>query len=244
MTEPLTAPQVIDACTALGVKLRINPDKRLSAINAKKLTEGLRHDLRRLRSEIYELIEDRDGLAELTIEELPVVEPPVPTRAELIVARAAAQGIEISLDEPTPWGRLKCVTPWIKLPDMASRIALPDADVKRLEAMQQRAQVPQALAAEIENHRAELLEHFRARYRPPVEPPPPDATPIARSIWERIARPDNTLPNMQDNQARVKALLFGDAVIDPVALQRQAALNRALPQKMNAAIVAVPGKRK
>jgi hypothetical protein len=228
-----TAEELVIACTEAGVRLRINPtDKKLTAIPYKTLAAkpDLLEGLRRLRAEVYEFVNDRDGGTEITIEDLPPEAPPEPSVAEQIIAECKARGIKIGLDMPSSIGRLKCITPWEGLPDMAGRIADPDGSIEKAVAGRQRSQLPQDLAVAITNNQRELLAHLRAPYMPKLEPLPENATKMQRSIWERIAQPDNLMPDAAANQERIKTLLFGDAVLDPRQLRRQAMINQ-LPQR-------------
>jgi hypothetical protein len=224
-----TAKDLVDACEAAGIHLRINPQsKKLTAIPGKTLKgkQDLIDGLRRLRAEVYEFVNDRDGGTELAIEDLPPDLPPEPSIAEQIISACKERGIKIGLDTPSLIGRLKCITPWEEVPAMVGRIADPEGGIAKAVEGRQRSQLPRDLAVAIENNRRELLAHFRAPYQPKQEPLPENATPLQRSIWERIAQPDNLLPGVAENQERIKTLMFGSAVLNPQQLRRQAMINQ------------------
>jgi hypothetical protein len=238
----MTPQEIIDACLAKGVKLRINPTSgRLTAIPRRKLTDELLKLLREQRATLTELIEERDGGgAEMEITDLPPEDPPKPCIAKQIIDECARRGIKLVLDQPNQYGMLKVITPWIKRHNDKGEpipaIEIPEAQSGLLPAAEyvgmQRAQIPADLLAPLNNFRTELLAYLRAPYIPLPPPEPADDAPKSeRSIWERMAHPDNLLPNAKDNQKHVRDLLFGDMENsrNRELQQRQAMLNQALP---------------
>lgn len=220
----MTPQEILDACTDKGVHLRINPDGRLTATPKRKLTDELLQEIKAQRPQIVELIEARDKEVEVLIDELPK-EPPKPSIAEQIIEEAKRHGVQIVLDTPSIYGRLKCITEFETVSEVQAQIAGLPVE----EPLRQRKQVPDVLRAPINNFRTELLAYLRQPYLPKLEPLPPEATPKQRSIWERMARPDNLMPDTRDNQVKIKKLLYGDQAEDPRLARRQQQLNEALP---------------
>lgn len=231
----MTAEEIVAAVEAKGVKLRINPtDGKLTATPRRKVSADLIDLLRKKRVEVIEFLEERDGGgAPLTIEDVLPPEPPKPSIAEQLIAAAAMLGITIELDHPGPHGMLKITTPWIAHPAIARSDVITDGTVMPAEEYcnRQRSQIPTALAVQINNARAELIAHLRAPYLPKMEDLPADADPSKRSIWERLARPDNMMPGAVDNQKKIRKLLFGDEIVhqDRRRMHLQNQLDMALP---------------
>jgi hypothetical protein len=224
----MTAEEIVTAVEAKGVVLRINPtDGKLTATPRKKVPADLLEQIRVNRVAVIEFIEARDkDEAPLTIDDLPPPEPPKPPVAEQLITAAWEQfRIKIELDHPGPQGMLKITTPWIDHPGvMTSDVVIDGTKMPSEEyCNRQRSQIPTALAVQINNLRPELIAHLRAPHLPPPPPPVPGEDPKKRSIWERMARPDDMIPGAVDNQKRVRQLLFGDQ-------QRQDDLRRASAQ--------------
>ena len=205
---PTTPEEILAACEALGVTLRVNPtDGALTANPKKKLSEPLLMAIREKRASIIELLEClklEEG--DVTIEPIVPPEPAKPSVAEQLIKMAAARGVEIRLDQPTAMGRIMCITPIDEV--HGHRMSLPMA-------------VGQAMASEIANRNAELLAYLRAPY---IRALPKAGTEEAakRGIWERIAVPDDQLPSQADNQSVVRELLQGGQQgMSPADLKRQ-----------------------
>jgi hypothetical protein len=232
----MTAEEIVASVEAKGVRIRLNPaDGKLTATPLRKVPDDMREMLRKHRVEIIEFIEERDGGGiPLTIEDLPPPPPPKPSVAEQIIAIALEQfDIKIELDHPGPQGLIKVTTPWLEHPGILVNKNVPNGVNMPSEEYvnRQRSQIPMALAAQITNSKQELLAYLRAPFLPKLEPLEPDADPSKRSIWERMARPDNMIPGAQDNQDRIRQLLFGDQQKqnDQRSASAQARLDMALP---------------
>jgi len=239
----MTPQEIVDACLEKGVKLRINSTSgKLTAIPRRKLTEELLSLIREHRAPLIEFIEDRDGGAEITIDDLPPADPPAPPIAAQIIERFAQRGFKIVLEPANRFGMLKVIAPWIKRHDADGNaipaIEIPEAQSGKLPAAEyvglQRAQIPPDLLAVLSNHefREAVLAYLRAPHIPAPPPEPAsDAPESKRSLWERMAYPDNLMPNARDNQAHVRDLLYGDmdAARNRDIQRQQATLNQTLP---------------
>jgi hypothetical protein len=233
----VTPAEIVAACEAIPVVLRINPtDNQLTATPRKNLTQQLLDELKQNRAAVIEFLIERDkGDGPITIEDVPPTPPPVPSVAEQLIERARTEfGVEFVLDHPGPNGMLKVITPWAKGRPVDAIAAIAGVDVKAVR--RERTQIPQALLGPISEFRGALLAHLRAPYLP--KPPTMDeANPAQRSIWERIARPDNLMPGAKDNQKRINQLLMGDssgaAGARREALRQQARLNQVMPFLVN-----------
>jgi hypothetical protein len=233
----VTPEQIVTACLDKGVVLRINPDGALTAIPKRKLSDELLKLIAANRPEVRQFVQERDGGGEeMSLEALAAPEPPPPSIGERIVVNAARVGVRIYLSEPTMRGTMRIETEWdrvLEVPDIA-KAEMPAADY----VGRQRKQVPTALAAIITTYKRDILEYLRAPYAP--EPPPEDAPPAVRSMWERLARPDSMLPNARDNQKHIRALLFGERADDIAAERRSQQLDQVMPLVIAAA---TPPKR-
>jgi len=206
MSTHMTPQEVLDACEGLNIKVRINPDGRLTANPRRRVPDDLMRELKNNKAAIVELLEQlADGEGEIG-DPAPAPEPPEPSMAEQILARAAAEGVEITLDEPSQRGRLV-------------------ANTQMDERINTRRQLPAWLQAAIPTYQKELLAHLRAPYYPP---PDPDMQPVVMSIWERMA--GRGAPTHQDNQRLINALLTGGPAPNIKAVRQGAALNQALPR--------------
>lgn len=231
----MNAAEIVAKIESKGIKLRINPtDGKLTAIPRRKVLAEHLELLRKHRAAIMEFIEDRDGTGEpLTIEDLPPKDPPKPTVAQQIIALAKAQGIILELDHSGADGVLKVTTPWIEHPAILVNDKVPNGVEMPSEEYvnMQRMQIPTALACQIASHNREIVEYLRAPFMPKLEDAPAHIDPSKRSIWERMAQPDNLIPGAADNRAKVQKLLFGDPqqFLDRRRIAAQNQLDEALP---------------
>ena len=227
----MTPQETYDACSAAGVRLRINlTDNKLTATPKRKLTPILLQELENNRAAIIELIEDRDGIGESqVIVEPPPPEPPQPSIAERIIAEADRQGFVIELDHPGPLGMVTV------RPKRVRKIGIPDAMIDDVGAKMilSPVPVPGALGAQIITYMKELVRHLRAPYIPAAPAAPVKMTSRKRSIWERMANPDNLLPDAEDNQKHVRELLFGPNVDAVAQARREQQFNAVFPFVVN-----------
>jgi len=225
----MTPQETIDACSEAGIRLRIAPDGKFTATPLSKVTQMLREEIGLNRSAIIELIEARDGTGEeLVIEPAPVPDPPKPSIGRVIIDRALNEfGIRLVLDTPNRWGRIRCITPFERVGEVpeGAKALLPES----MHIVRNRTQVPAVLGALIVSFTPEILAELRAPFMPEPPPLPADATPKQRSLWERMAQPDNLTPGAADNQRRVRDLLFGTTGEDARATRRSQQLETVLP---------------
>lgn len=205
--------EIIDTCKTLDVTLRINQGM-LTANPKKRLNEVLLREIKENRAAIMELLELQvveEG--DLVIDDAPAPEPPKPNVAQQILRLAASQGVTIRLDSPTPIGRVVCDT------EIDERFGHP----KQLDSK---------LASLINSHMQELTKELRAPYMP-VLPIRGSDEAAKRSIWERMAIPDDQLPDEAERSAMVRELMMGGQ--DPgvhaltLAQRRNAQLAEQLP---------------
>ena len=225
--------EIIDACNDKGVLLRVNPTTgSLTATPRRKLSSEMLAIISQNRAAIIEFIEARDNIGEVEIVEAAPPEPPQPSMGEKIVTQARAVGVRIKLDYPSAQGMMRIETDWesrpLEVPDIAEE-GMPRPEY----VARQRKQVPSAMAAMINNYRDEILTFLRAPYMP--APLPPGVEPAPRSIWARIARPDDLIPNARDNQRRIRQLLYGEHVDDKRAAARSQQWENVMPLVLSAA---------
>jgi len=204
----MTPIEVMEACKHARVKLRINADGRLTANPKRRLSDELLRELAANRPAIIEIIEARQLEAEGFVDDTPPPPPPPEQMGAQIIARAAAEGVEIFLDEPSRRGRLTVRT-------------------QMDPVLNQPRQLPTWLQSALGTHQRDLLEVLRAPYYPPLDPSAPAAQ---LSIWEKLA--GRVAPDIQDNQRLIKEFLTGAPAPDRKARRRQAALTEALPQRV------------
>lgn len=202
----MTPSEIVHECEKREIQLRVNPtDKKLTATPRKSVPSDLLEEMQKCRPELIAYLEEiAEQEGELTIDDVQPPPPPEPTLPEKIIAKANTLNIKIQLDRPGSEGMLKVITPWDRL-DMPTIL---DGVPGVAETARQRMPIPHGLAALIQTHQQELTAHLRAPYMPA---PPPEVAedPTKRSIWERMAIPDNVIPNAKDNQAHVRKLMFG-----------------------------------
>jgi hypothetical protein len=205
--------EILDTCKHLGVVLRINQGM-LTANPKKRLNETLLREIKDNRAAIIEILETQaQDEGDLVITEEAPAEPPKPNVAQQILRFAESQGVSITLDSPSPIGRIVCKTP------IDPRFGMP-------------MPLEQKLATLVMNHMAELTKELRAPYMP-VLPARGSEEAAKRSIWERMAVPDDLLPDESERTEMVRDLLMGGQ--DPgvhatsAAQRRNAALSEQLP---------------
>lgn len=209
----MTPQEILDECKKLGIVLRLNQGT-LTATPRKKMGEDLHAQVREQRAAVIELLEQRaaeDG--ELAILPAGVVESVKLTDAQRLLRDAASIGIEIHLDEPSLRGRIVVDTPR----DPATGIP---------------RQIPATIAARLMTYHQQIVSLLRAPY---VPPPRQLAPGEKRSIWERMALPDDILPTFEENQQIAKELILGGPSNMQI-LRQTATLDAELPT------VIAPGK--
>jgi hypothetical protein len=185
----MTPQEIFDACANMGVVLRMNQGM-LTANPKKRLNEALLEAIKENRAAIIELVEARVAEEGDLVIPAPVApEPAKPNVAQQILRLAQSQGVEIKLDSPTPLGRVVCVTPF----DPRFGIHMP---------------LDHKLGTLVMNHMEALTKELRAPYMPPL-PARASAEASQRSIWERMAIPDDMLPDEAERQQLVQDLLMG-----------------------------------
>lgn len=204
----MTPAEIVLECEKRDIQLRVNPiDKKLTATPRKAVPTDLLAEMQKIRPELVAYLEEMTRLeGELTIDDIAPPPPPEPSIPEKIIAKAKSLNIEIRLDHAHAEGMLKVITPW---DNIASEVPEILKDMPGIDHVgRQRMPIPGELASLIQTHQQALTAYLRAPYMP-APPPEMSEDPAKRSIWERIALPDNLLPNAKDNQARVHKLLFG-----------------------------------
>lgn len=223
----MTPSEIVLECEKRNIKLRVNPtDKKLTATPRKAVPAELLTEMRNCRPELVAYLEEmakQEG--DLTIEDVAPPPPPELSIPEKIINKARELNIEITLHPKNAEGMLKIITPWeqSEVPELLKGVrGVPE------DAMRRRQPVPHQLAALIQSHHQELTWHLRAPYLPPPPPEEPGEDPSKRSIFERMAMPDNLFPNAKDNQARVKSLLFGPNAASRALKERFDSVDRSL----------------
>jgi hypothetical protein len=204
----MTPREVIEACKVARVKLRINPDGRLTANPRRRLSDELVREINANRPAILEIIEARQKEAEGFVDDTPPPPPPEPPLGIQIITRAAAEGVEIFLDEPSQRGRMSVRT-------------------QMDPVLKQPKQLPTWLQSALGTHQREILEVLRSPYYPPLDPSSPQAQ---LSIWEKLA--GRVAPDIQENRRLIKDFLSGGPMPDQKTRRQQAALNEALPSRV------------
>lgn len=221
----MTPSEIVHECGTLNIELRVNPtDKKLTATPRKAVPLELLEAMRQCRPELIAYLEEmarQEG--ELTIEDIAPPPPPPLTIAEKIIAKAAQLNIEITLFPKSAEGVLKIITPWDRLEVPELLKGTPGVD----EHLRQRMPIPQELGALIQSHVRDLTLHLRAPYVP-IPPPEVLEDPSKRSMWERMAVPDNMVPGAADNQANVHRLLFGPHAATRALKDRLDSVDRSL----------------